>query len=690
MRQILFSLVALVGLLLPSAADTLPPPSQPPKVHVRLISDRDAVKPGSTFTVAVEQNIETGWHTYWLNPGEAGQPTVVKWDLPAGWKAGAIQWPYPIRIPVGPLMDYGYEGKPWLLIDLTVPADAPVGATTLKALVQYLVCREVCIPEDANVELPLVIDAKGSAPDGATAADFAAVRAKIPAHSPWPMHFALGQDLRLYVQAPALAGTAKPVDVQFFPAEPGQVTDAAKQTFGTAKDGLVMALKPGTKMAAKKTLAGVLVLASSDNSIQALEVSATPGPVPASEMGGDVTLWAALLFAALGGLILNIMPCVLPVLAMKALSLASHAGADRRHARAESFSYAIGAVLSFVAFGLVIVALRAGGAAIGWGFQLQEPIVVAALALLMFAVGLNLSGVFEIQPISVGDALARKGGLAGAFFTGVLAVAVAAPCSAPFMATAIGWAFTQTAPVVVGIFTALGIGFALPFILLGIWPAVHKFLPKPGTWMVRFKQILAFPMYATAGWLVWVMSQQVEMSGLIAVGIAAVLLGVALWFWGKAPMLSGIMKPVALGGVVLFLLGTIAALRFVAAAHPPAPVTVASHAGMKSEPFTPVRLAEYRKAGRPVFIDATASWCITCMVNEEAALSRPKVHAAFKDKNIALLVADWTNKNPEITALLEAHGRSGVPLYLYYAPGAPDAKILPQILTEDDVLKAMQ
>ena len=689
MRHILFCLLALVCLAVPAAADTLPPPSQPPKVHVRLISDRDAVKPGSTFTVAVEQDIAAGWHTYWLNPGEAGQPTVVKWDLPAGWTAGPIQWPYPIRLPVGPLMDYGYEGKAWLLVDLTPPANAPLGAVSLKALVQYLVCREVCIPEDANVELPLVLDAKGSTPDSSTATDFAATRAKIPAASPWPVHFALGKDLRLHVQAPALAGTARPLDVQFFPDSAGEVTDAAKQSFSPVKDGLVLSLTPGSKMTGFKTLSGVLVLTSSDRSVQALSVHATPGPVPEVSTGGDVSLWAALLFAALGGLILNIMPCVLPVLAMKALALASHAGADRAHARAESFSYALGAILSFVAFGLVIVALRAGGAAIGWGFQLQEPIVVAVLGLLMFAVGLNLSGVFEIQPISVGDALARKGGLAGAFFTGVLAVAVAAPCTAPFMATAIGWAFTQSGPVVVGIFASLGFGFALPFILIGLWPAVHKVLPKPGTWMVRFKQVLALPMYAAAGWLVWVLAQQVDVNGLAAVGAAAVALAAALWLWGKLPILSGGKKTAAVFGALVFLTTTAVALRFVAAAHPPAPVTVAAHAGMPSEPYTPARLADLRKAGRPVFIDATASWCITCMVNEEAALSRPKVHAAFKDKNIALLVADWTNRNPEITALLEAHGRSGVPLYLYYAPGAADAKILPQILTEDEVLQAL-
>jgi thiol:disulfide interchange protein DsbD len=686
MRTLLASLFALVCLIAPAAADNLPDGAAP-KVHVHIITDRDAVRPGTPFTVAIEQDIAPGWHTYWSNPGEVGQPTDVKWTLPTGWKAGPIQWPYPVRLPVGPLMDYGYEGKVWMLVDLTPPADAVAGTANLDAAVQYLVCREVCIPEDAKVRVSVVVDPAAGGPASSTAADFAAARAKIPAASPFPVHFALGQDLRLYLQSDALAGTARPTSVQFFPAAAGAVVDAAPQKFAFAKDGLVVQLAPGTKIAGAKTLDGVLVLTSTDHSVQALEVHAAPGIVPAVRIGGDLSVWLAILFAALGGLILNIMPCVLPVLAMKALALAGHAGADRAHARAESFSYAAGAILSFVAFGLVVMALRAGGAAIGWGFQLQEPIVVTALALLMAAVALNMSGVFEIAPISAGDALARRGGLAGAFFTGVLAVAVAAPCTAPFMATAIGYGFTQEAPVAIAIFTALGIGFALPFIMLGLVPAMHKFLPKPGTWMVRLKQVLALPMYAAAGWLIWVLAQQIDHLGLVAAFVAVAALAVAAWIYGRLQI--GKLNRAGWIGLAVVLAGGGYALTVVAGSKPPAPVAVAAHAGMPSEPYSPARLAALRKEGRPVFIDATASWCITCLVNEEAALSRPSVHATFKDKKIALLVADWTNRNPEITALLESHGRSGVPLYLYYAPGAADPKILPQILTEGEVLKAL-
>jgi thiol:disulfide interchange protein len=686
MRRILLLMSLLVGLAAPAAAEI----DQLAKVQTRFIADRDAVKPGAAFTVALEENIRPGWHTYWSNPGEVGQPTEIKWTLPPGWKAGQVQWPYPIRLPVPPLMDYGYEGKVWLLLDLTAPADAQPGKVTLTALVRWLVCREVCIPEEATVPLTVVIDPKAEGPDPSSTAEFAAARARMPAPSPWPMRYALGKDLRLYVKAPALTGAARPVDAQFFPVQSGLVIDRAPQSFEIVEDGLVMHLQPGDRLAKLKSLTGVLVLTSADKSVQALDVTAAPGAVPqAMPSSPDLSIWLALAFAALGGLILNIMPCVLPVLAMKALALAGHGGAGRLHARMESFSYSLGAILSFVAFGLVIVALRAGGAAIGWGFQLQEPIVVEILALLMFAVGLNLSGVFEIQPISVGDELAHRSGLTGAFFTGVLAVAVAAPCTAPFMAAALGYGFTQSPMVVLAIFTALGAGFALPFLLLGLWPAMQRILPKPGLWMVRLKKILALPMYAAAAWLVWVLAQQVEHTALLAALGAMAGLGIALWIWGAMQMRSRLVRAAGWGLVAIALGGMGYALSVVVAARPPAPAAVTAHAGMKSEPYSPARLEALRKAGRPVFVDATASWCITCLVNEEAALSRPKVHEAFARKNVAFLVADWTNRNPEITALLEAHGRSGVPLYLYYAPGAAEPKILPQILTEGEVLKTL-
>ncbi len=687
MRRIWLSLLLLAATLAPATAQI----DRLPKVHARFVAEHDAVAPGGTVTVALEEDIRPGWHTYWSNPGDAGAPTEIHWTLPPGWRADAIQWPAPQRQPVGPLMDYGYEGKLWLLVDLHAPPDAKPGdMAKLSAAAQWLVCAQVCIPEDATLGLTLFIDAKPPAPDAVAAERFAAARAKIPTPSPWPIRYALAGDLKLYVMAPALASAARPVEAQFFPAQAGEVQDAAPQTLGFAEAGLVLAMQPGKKIAGLGALDGVLVLTSADKSVQALQVHAAPGVVPSAKFGGggELSLLLALLFALLGGLILNVMPCVLPVLAMKALAVASHAGAHRSHARAEAFSYCAGAVLSFVAFGLVIVALRAGGAAIGWGFQLQEPIVVAALALLIFAVGLNLSGVFEVNAITAGDELTRRNGNIGAFFTGVLAVAVAAPCTAPFMATAIGYGFTQSPPVVLAVFAALGLGFALPFLLLGLVPALHRLLPKPGPWMVRLKHILALPMYAAAGWLLWVLAQQVNHNGLLAALFATAALGVALFVWGATRVSADWTRRVGTILTVLSLAVAVYALTFVARDKAPAPAQT-QFAGMKSEPYSAARLNDLRKAHRAVFIDATASWCITCLVNEEAALSRPAVRAAFADKHIVLLVADWTNRNPEITALLEAHDRSGVPLYLYYAPGAAEPKVLPQILTEGIVLPAL-
>ena len=372
MRRFLLPGLILLAVLAPAAAQI----DHGPKVVARLIAERDAVAPGGELTVALEENIRPGWHTYWSNPGDAGAPTEIKWTLPPGWKAGAIEWPYPQRDPVGPLMDYGYEGRPWLLVDLEAPADAKSGEEVhLGAAVSWLVCREVCVPEDAALNLTLYVEANAPPPDPITAGQFAAARAKLPAVSPWPIHFALANDLRLYVQAPALAGAAKPVEAQFFPARSGLVNDVASQTLGFADGGVVLRMQPGKKPG--NTLDGVLVLTSADKSVQALQVTAHPGVVPPArfEEGATVTFALALLFALIGGVILNVMPCVLPVLAMKALALAGHAGADRRHARLESFSYCAGAVASFIAFGLLLVVLRAGGAAIGWGFQLQEPIL---------------------------------------------------------------------------------------------------------------------------------------------------------------------------------------------------------------------------------------------------------------------------------------------------------------------------
>src|ERR1700761_2381512 len=495
------------------------------KVHARLVAEDKAIAPGGTMTVALEEKIAPGWHTYWKNPGDAGAPSDIQWTLPAGWKAGAIQWPRPKRLPVVPLMDYGYEGTPWLLTTLTAPSDAK-GTVTLHAHASWLVCQQICVPEDATLTLTLPVGAQTQ--DPAVAKDFAAARALLPVASPWKLTYSLGNTLDIHVAAPALAAT-HPKSADFFPAASGIIKNAAPQLVGYAKDGLVLRLTPGANV--KGPLSGLLVLTSTDGSTQALDVTVPPGVVPAADISasgnGDLSLWLALLFAFVGGLILNVMPCVLPILAMKALSLATHG----KEGRGESFAYALGAVLSFAVLGLAIVLLRQGGQSVGWGFQLQSPIAVAGFALLVFAVALNLSGLFEVGSITAGESLTRKSGFTGAFFTGVLAVAVAAPCTAPFMAAALGFALTLGAPLALLVFVSLGLGFALPFLLLGVWPRALAFIPKPGPWMLTFKQFLAFPMYGAAAWLVWVLAQEAGPRSVAIILAAMVALALAAWLW---------------------------------------------------------------------------------------------------------------------------------------------------------------
>ncbi|HWY63401.1 MAG TPA: thioredoxin family protein [Rhizomicrobium sp.] len=661
-----------------------------PRVQARLVAEQAAAKPGSTITIALEQVIRPQWHTYWVNPGDVGQATSIEWALPAGWSAGALQWATPKRLPVGPFMDYGYEGKVWLLTSVAVPADAKIGETLpLKATAHFLVCEQICIPEDDALTLPIKIG--DGAADPAVAKDFAEARAALPVASPWKINYALGSSLDLYAAAPALAA-AHPTEVTFFPLKSGLIKGPAPQQMGFAEGGLVLRLTPDKAQDIGGMLQGVLVMKSSDGSVQALSVDAPPGPVPAVNFSGgapaastDISLLLAIAFAFLGGLILNAMPCVLPILAMKALALAGHAGKDKNAAAQEGFSYATGAIASFLVFGLVIVALRQGGQAVGWGFQLQNPVAVAGFALLIFAVGLNLSGLFEFGTITAGEGLTSRSGWVGPFFTGVLAVAVAAPCTAPFMAAALGFALTQSVVSALLIFLSLGVGFALPFMILGLWPSALSFLPRPGPWMLRLKQFLAFPMYGAAAWLAWVLAQEAGANGVAVLLASFVALALAVWLWGVTREMSARGRGIGAAAAALILIAMAYGLSTLSGMSAPA-VT----ASISSEKFTEAKLASLRASGKPVFLDATAAWCITCLVNEQAVLSRPTVKDAFKQKQVTYLVADWTNRNEAITRLLDANGRSGVPLYLYYAPGADKPVILPQILTESGVLDAIK
>jgi thiol:disulfide interchange protein DsbD len=707
MKRLFASLVGLaLGVL------TLPPafaqsgalPDEKPKVVPSLVSERAAVQPGGTITVALNEAIRKNWHTYWVNPGDSGAPTTINWHLPPGWSAGPLQWPYPKRLPVGPLMNFGYEDQVALLADIKAPADArPGDSATLAADVMWLVCSDVCIPEEGHVTLPVAVAAAPPPPDGKTAAFFAAARAKLPHASPWPAIYDAGDKrFALLVESPELAG-ARPREMAFYPYTDGFVEAAAAQRVGTSGNGLVLESATGWKLADKDkrakagALSGLLVLTGADGRIDALNVEAKPGIVAESSVtltgGGDIGLLPALVFAFLGGLILNLMPCVFPVLSMKALALAAKRDAPAA-AKASAVAYGAGVLLSFLALAGALLALRAGGSSLGWGFQLQQPVFVTGLALLMFAVGLNLSGLYEIGGAglaNLGGSFAAKEGRAGSFFTGVLAVIVATPCTAPFMGAAMGYALAENAGVALAIFAALGLGFAAPFMLLGLSPRALRLLPRPGAWMGVLRQALAFPMYGAVIWLVWVLSLQSGSNGVLAALAAGLALAFGLWVYGKSQAASGSRRIAGLAAAAAAVLAALLLIPQAGTAAPPASSAAAApgQGALAYEPFSAARLQDLRQAGRPVFVNATAAWCITCLVNEKVALSGEALALAFAEHNVAALKADWTNQNSEITALLASHGRSGVPLYLYYAPNAEAPIVLPQLLTENTVMAAV-
>jgi thiol:disulfide interchange protein len=683
----------------PALAQSGALPDAKPKVDASLVSERLGIAPGGAVAIALKEVIRKDWHTYWVNPGDSGAPTTINWHLPEGWTAGALQWPYPKRLPVGPLMNFGYDGVVALLSDVSAPKTARPGDTAeISADVSWLVCSDVCIPENAHLTLPLKITADPPL-DASAAPLFAETRAHLPRKSPWAARYEVGaKRFALLLENPAIA-QSPPRDALFYPYADGMVEAAAVERPGTNANGLVVESAPGYKLisaekrAAIHKVAGLLVLTDAAGQVTALDVTAEPGTVapaePLASAAGDASLLLALILAFAGGLILNLMPCVFPVLSMKALALSAH----REHgnaARLSGLAYGAGTVLSFVALAGVLLAFRSAGAALGWGFQLQQPALVAFLALLMFAIGLNLSGLYEIRlPANLGGAAAMRSGIAGSFFTGVLAVLVATPCTAPFMGAALGYALTAQAPAALAVFAVLGAGFAAPFVALAFTPALLRKLPRPGAWMITFRQLLAFPMYGAAVWLTWVLSLQAGPQGVLGALAAAVILAFALWLLGRdivgrRSMISGGAATIAVIGAILLVAQTSLSAR------PGQSTGPEIRGALNYEAFTPERLAALQQAGRPVFINATAAWCITCLLNEKVALSGAGVARAFSEHNVAALKADWTNEDPAITALLARHGRSGVPLYLYFPPNAATPVVLPQLLTESTVVAAIQ
>jgi thiol:disulfide interchange protein DsbD len=716
------------GLLVSAAAHALSGPTvATDNVKARLVSETSSIAPGQTVWVALEFNIRDGWHTYWRNPGDSGQATTLSWTLPSGVIAGDIVWQTPHRFEIAPLVNYGYAKHVMHLVPITASKDLKVGAPlALSAKASYLVCADVCIPEDANLELKLPTSASAGTADPTDAALFSTARLDVPQAAP-AVTVASIKEGRLVITLGKDWGDtlAQIKSLAFFPYDEGSIEYAAPQTLTRSNDAVELSIKLGYQPPQTHVISGVLVAteqsgndtvsvplviaanftgapgspsaategAAAATAAAATGAAASAAPAAGSAVAADartangetLSLPALLLLAIAGGMILNLMPCVFPVLSIKAIGLVEQAKKHPAAVRAKGLVFAAGAIASMLALAAVLLALRAGGEEIGWGFQLQSPLFVTLLVYLLLAVGLNLSGVFEIGGglAGVGDGLTRGDSYHAAFFTGVLATLVATPCSAPFMAVAVGAALAQPAPVALAIFAALGVGLSLPYLVVSFVPWMRRALPKPGAWMDTLKQVFAFPMYGSAAWLLWVLAQQTSPLGLGAALGGAILVALAAWAYQKSKLSSARGRITALvTAAVAVLLAVLLPVRYAGdavAAQPGLPAAV----GDTWIPYDAKKVAELNAAGKPLLVNFTASWCLTCLVNERSAFADAAVQAVFRDKGVTLMKGDWTNRDPQITKALAAFNRAGVPLYLAYnsAAGAAQPVVLPQLLT---------
>jgi thiol:disulfide interchange protein DsbD len=689
-------LIAVAGALA-ACASLAAPVVTTEHVEAQLLAERQSAQPGKPAPVGLKLRMAEHWHTYWKNPGDSGLPTRIQWILPEGWKAGDIQWPYPKPLPVGPLMNYGYEDEVLLVSDITPPASAAPGRYPIQAKAEWLVCKDICIPEKGELDLTLVVAAAEGPVDARAAAHFERARSQLPVEAAgWKFDSAIaGKALVVRLVPPA--GMSVPQRITFFPERELLIEPAAPQKLMREGDALRIEIKLAEPpLAGVREVKGVAVSESGwpGSGRKAIAVDAPMAASlaalgPLSAAGGDSgvggSTLVALAFAFIGGILLNLMPCVFPVLGIKVMGFVEHAHGEARAMRLQGWIFAAGVVASFLALAGIMLALRAGGAQLGWGFQLQSPVVVTLLAALFFVLALNLSGVFEWGAFaqSMTSNLSARGRYADAFLAGVLATIVATPCTAPFMGAAVGFTLTQSTTNALAVFAMLGVGMAAPVLLLALFPALLRKLPRPGAWMETFKQVLAFPLYATVAWLTWVLGAQAGNDAILALLAGLVLIAMAAWMYGRwehvhAPWRAAVAILLAAAGVAVAW---------------PAPQGAAVSAGPVArageipwQEWSPEKVAELTAQGRAVFVDFTAAWCVTCQVNKRIALNNAGVVRGFAERGIVALRADWTRHDPRITATLSALGRNAIPVYALYLPGEAQPRLLPEVLTPSLVL----
>jgi thiol:disulfide interchange protein/DsbC/DsbD-like thiol-disulfide interchange protein len=707
-------------------------------VEVQLVSNYDGKPPvGEKLKIGLLLKHDPHWHTYWRNPGDSGLATDVQWKLPEQWKVGPIEWPVPKRIPIGPLVNFGFEGKLLLPSVLEMPIETSGLATpkTIGARVQWLMCKDVCIPGEA--ELALVFDGGQVGKPTAHLALFneakkSAVQNIDQGRSAFKASFSSDLSVakfRVPLNETSLMIDAKPgQEIDFFPYQPEivQPAGALKVTLDTSESAqpkLGIEAKWADSIKLPELIEGLLVVNGKGYEVAAKRVSSwtdiTGGPgitvisqylgpqtaiatqsgAVSRVLGPDVSASAndplafTLVFAFLGGLILNLMPCVFPVLGLKVLGFASHSDSTSKSRLRAALLFAAGVIGSFWILALVMFLLQGAGQAVGWGFQLQSPWFVVVMAWLFALIGLNLTGVFEVGLSLTRSTLASKPESAmSEIGSGVLAVLVATPCTAPFMGAALGATLGQDIVVQFAVFTMLGLGMALPYVLLTVLPAAAKLLPRPGAWMQTLKHCLAFPMFATVAWLVWVFGQQLDIDAVLSLLLSLIVIGFSAWMYGQWQRVALQGKAQSKTGVILLcmtLIASLSALALVATANRDAPVASKAKGW---EVWSPQRVDELLAQGKPVFVDFTAAWCVSCQVNKKAVLDGAAVKKFFSDQKITVLRADWTKRDPQITQELARYKRSGVPMYQVWLPtaGQQSATLLPELLTSDIVISAFK